>query len=216
MIVTLNGMNKFAKILILIGISTGISIAIFSRTMTGGYYEIITFKQWFEHVPFEPVVFDPLPDDTILLLGPYHNQSVPNYAELSYATHWGTETPPEHHLYQSTIPFYGRNGNKKSYSVDREDVTASHQVIEIDNQTIEIELRRNEGLPNEGMIHFQLGDTWVFYLWRSTTEDEAARFLQQHATLVKSDNKALIERLDNQLEERSEWVRAMREEESGG
>lgn len=66
------------------------------------------------------------------------------------------------------------------------------------------------------MIHFQLGDTWVFYLWRSTTEDEALQFLQQHAKLVKPDNKALIERLDNQLAERAEWVRAMREEESGG
>lgn len=209
-------MSISAKILIAAALLTVIGITIFARTMTGNVYEIITFSQWFERVPFEPVVFDPLPDDTILLLGPYHNQSIPNYVELSYATHWGTETPPAYHLYQSTIPFYGPNGNIKSYHIDRENVTARHQTLEIDNQTIEVELRRNDSFPNEGMIHFQLGDTWVFYLWRSTTEDEALQFLQQHAKLVKPDNKALIERLDNQLAERAEWVRAMREEESGG
>lgn len=205
-------MKKLIKNLLSATLLAAICAAICACAFSSATFEIITFSQWFERVPFEPVVLEPMPDDMRLPLGPFHSTTF-DYVEMPYMTKWGVEPSRGFGLYQSHIPIEESDVYVKRYWANRDDVTIEQRSAVIDGRKIKVEIRKNDkpivGTETEEvLLYFQLNDTYVICFCQNVTVDDALQVFEQHAKLVTRGDVALIQKWDIYVTERDANARA--------
>lgn len=172
-------------------------------------FEFITLSEWVERVEFYPVILQPDPENASLVLGPNYSHTS-DLVEMVYIEPWDGDRPgsEQHNWYQSNTftQFFGSGALFKFYNADREDVTISRRILKIDGQNVQVEVRKNESLANEGVTIFELGGTAVGHHWRGVQEDEALRLLEQNVQLITKNDRSQIEAFDLQLIQKSARV----------